>query len=125
VRTTLDLGAGADLIIGDAVQLKQVMVNLIRNAVEALHAVEVRRIVISTQTVEDGMIRVDIADNGPGLSEEARARLFEPFKTSKSVGLGVGLSLSRSIIEAHYGQIWAEPNDGGGTVFRFTLPLAE
>jgi two-component system sensor kinase FixL len=125
VRTTLELRAASDLVIGDAVQLKQVMVNLIRNAVEALHAAEVGRIAISTQTIADGMIEVDIADNGRGLSEPARARLFEPFKTSKAVGLGVGLSLSRSIIEAHYGRIWAEPNEGGGTVFRFTLPLAE
>jgi two-component system sensor kinase FixL len=125
VRIGLDLRAESDLVIGDAVQLKQVMVNLIRNAIEALHAAPVRRLVISTTTAGSGMIRVDIADSGPGLSDAARARLFEPFKTTKAHGLGVGLSLSRSIIEAHYGKIWSEPNAGGGTVFRFTLPLVD
>ncbi|MBY6242176.1 MEDS domain-containing protein [Methylosinus sp. Sm6] len=121
----LELDAGCDRIVGDAVQLKQVMVNLIRNAIEALQGADVRRLVISTAAIEGGMIRVDIADTGPGLSEAARARLFEPFKTSKAVGLGVGLALSRSIIEAHYGKIWAELSEGGGTALRFTLPLAE
>lgn len=125
VGVRLDLQADNDFIIGDAVQLEQVMVNLVRNAIEALHSVGDRRLVISTASLADGMIRVDIADSGPGLSEALQARLFEPFKTSKTHGLGVGLALSRSIIEAHYGKIWAEPNEGGGTVFRFTLPLAE
>jgi PAS domain S-box-containing protein len=125
IRLVRDLRVEADVIIGDAVQLKQVMVNLIRNAIEALRSVEARRLEISTAATESGMIRVDIADTGPGLSEAARAALFEPFKTTKTHGLGVGLALSRSIIEAHYGTIWAEPNDGGGTVFRFTLPRAE
>lgn len=125
VRLVLDLQAEQDTIIGDAVQLKQVIVNLVRNAIEALRAVEVRRLTISTAAVDAGMIRIDVADTGPGLSETSRARLFEPFKTTKAHGLGVGLALSRSIIEAHYGTIWAEPNQGGGTVLRFTLPLAE
>ncbi|PWB92818.1 hypothetical protein C5689_16230, partial [Methylosinus sporium] len=89
------------------------------------HPVEVRRLTISTAAVDAGMIRIDVADTGPGMSEASRARLFEPFKTTKAHGLGVGLALSRSIIEAHYGTIWAEPNHGGGTVLRFTLPLAE
>lgn len=125
VRLVLDLRAADDLIVGDTVQLKQVMVNLMRNAVEAMRGTEVRRLAISTVLTDDGAIRTDFADSGPGLSEALRERLFEPFKTTKPNGLGVGLSLSRSIIEAHYGKIWAEPNESGGTVFRFTLPLAD
>lgn len=125
VKLCLALAADDDLVLADTVQLKQVVVNLVRNAIEAMHAVQRRELSISTVTTGKGTIRTDIADTGPGLSEERRARLFEPFETTKTTGLGVGLSLSRSIIEAHYGEIWAEPNPGGGAVFRFTLPLAE
>ena len=70
------------------------------------------------------MIRTDVADTGPGLTSTASSELFVPFTSSKKNGLGVGLSISRSIIEAHYGTIWAEPNPGGGAKFSFTLPLA-
>ncbi len=125
VRVILDLRAEDDRVLADNVQLKQVVVNLKRNAIEAMQASERRELVISTALVDKGMIRTDIADTGIGLSEESRAHLFEPFKTTKANGLGVGLSLSRSIVEAHYGNIWAEPNPAGGAVFSFTLPLAE
>lgn len=124
VRVILDLQAEDDLILADNVQMKQVVVNLKRNAIEAMHAAERRELVISTALIGRGMIRTAIADTGVGLSEESRAHLFEPFKTTKATGLGVGLSLSRSIVQAHYGDIWAEPNPGGGAVFSFTLPLA-
>lgn len=84
-----------------------------------------RELVISTMVTPVGMIRTDIADTGVGLPEDFGACLFEPFKTQKANGLGLGLSLSRSIVEAHYGELWAEPNPAGGAVFSFTLPLAE
>lgn len=125
VRVTLALQAEDDHVLADNVQLKQVIVNLKRNAIEAMLSAERRELVISTALIERGMIRTDVTDTGGGLSEEARTHLFEPFKTTKAKGLGVGLSLSRSIVEAHYGEIWAEPNPTGGSIFRFTLPLAE
>lgn len=125
VRVLLELRAEDDHVLADNVQLKQVIVNLKRNAIEAMHSAERRELVISTLLTSQGMIRTDIADTGLGLPEELRTHLFEPFRTTKANGLGVGLSLSRSIVEAHYGEIWAEPNPTGGTIFSFTLPLAE
>jgi C4-dicarboxylate-specific signal transduction histidine kinase len=125
VEVILDLSAGDDRILADDVQLKQVIVNLKRNAIEAMRGARRRQLTISTTLTEDGMIRTDIADTGVGLSEEQRADLFEPFRTTKARGLGVGLSLSRSIVQAHYGDIWAEPRPSGGMVFSFTLPLAQ
>jgi two-component system CheB/CheR fusion protein len=71
------------------------------------------------------MIRVDIADNGSGFQPGVMERLFEPFQTTKSSGMGIGLSISRMIVEAHYGKIWAEPNPKGGAIFSFTLPLVD
>ena len=73
----------------------------------------------------DDMVEVTVADTGPGISEEIRGKLFQPFVTSKAHGMGVGLSISRTIIESHGGQLWAEPNAGGGATFRFTVPAAK
>ncbi len=82
-----------------------------------------RELTISTSLADDGMIRVDVTDTGPGLPEAVKSKLFEPFITIKPHGLGVGLSISRSIIEAHRGKLWAEESADGGTIFSFTLPL--
>lgn len=120
----LELNANNDLVLVDKVQIKQVLVNLVRNALQAMRSCPTRRLIVSTTSIECAAIRVDIADTGNGLSDSARASIFEPFKTTKTEGLGIGLSISRSIVEAHYGKIWVEPNSGGGTVFSFTLPLA-
>jgi two-component system, LuxR family, sensor kinase FixL len=125
VGLTLDLKAESDAVLVDMVQLRQVMVNLIRNAIDAMSAVSVRSLTISTFVSEAGIIQTNVRDSGPGLSEEVAARLFEPFRTTKQHGLGVGLSLSKSIIEAHYGRIWAEANEDGGATFCFSLPLSE
>ncbi len=116
------LDAGEDKVLADRVQVEQAMVNLIRNAIEAMSDAPKRRLTIST-ALEDGMIRADFADTGRGLPASA-ADVFTPFSSSKTDGLGVGLSISRSIIEAHYGTIRAEANPGGGAKFSFTLPLA-
>jgi two-component system, LuxR family, sensor kinase FixL len=78
--------------------------------------------VITTALCGTGMIEIGVADTGPGLAPEVRANLFRPFVTTKGNGMGVGLSICRSIVETHGGQLWAEDNPGGGTVFRFTLP---
>ena len=123
VEIVLKLDAPEDMVLADRVQIEQAMVNLIRNAIEAMTNSRERKLTIST-VIDDGMIRTDVADTGPGLTSTASSELFVPFTSSKKNGLGVGLSISRSIIEAHYGTIWAEPNPGGGAKFSFTLPLA-
>ncbi|MBI1869255.1 MAG: PAS domain S-box protein [Methylocystis sp.] len=125
VGVTLRLNADDDHVLADPVQIKQLLTNLTRNAVEAMQGSKKRELLISTSSVEKDMIRVDLADTGVGLSADIEADLFEPFTTTKASGMGVGLSISRWIVEAHYGKIWVEPNPGGGAVFSFTLPLAK
>jgi len=123
-RLLLRLNAKNERVIVDRMQISQVLVNLIHNAAQAMYASATHDIVVGT--LDDGNdIRVQVIDNGVGLTEETRKRLFEPFKTSKPSGMGVGLSISRAIVEAHFGKIWAEPYPGGGAIFNFTLPLAE
>lgn len=106
----------------DKVQIQQVVVNLVRNAVDALQGAARRELAVETRRTNDGGQEVIVRDTGPGIPPEVAAALFQPFVTSKKDGMGIGLSISRSIIEAHGGRLWAEPNEGGGTVFRFTLP---
>jgi two-component system sensor kinase FixL len=125
VMTTLRLEAARDCVVANRVQIQQVVVNLKRNAIEALQECEKREMVVSTSLFEIDMIRTDIVDTGPGLPESVKKNLFEPFTSTKAHGLGVGLSISRSIIEAHHGRLWAEPNPSGGTTFSFVLPLAD
>ncbi|MBY6240906.1 PAS domain S-box protein [Methylosinus sp. Sm6] len=124
VAVTVELAAANDRVIVDRGQMRQVLINLERNAVEAMQGADKRELVISTRLVDGGMIRTDIADTGAGLSEEITSLLFEPFVTTKTYGLGVGLAVSRAIVEAHYGRLWAEANPGGGAILSFTLPLA-
>lgn len=111
----------AKWVRADAVQIQQVLINLIKNAIEAMEGAAERRIVITTATV-DGTVEVAVQDTGPGLDEQTRTELFTPFNTSKEEGMGVGLSISRTIVEAHGGVIEAKPREGGGAIFRFTLP---
>jgi PAS domain S-box-containing protein len=123
IRVTLQLNSEEDEVLADKVQIEQVLVNLIRNAKEAIGVSKRREIVISTSS--SGIeVRVDIADTGIGLSQKVKSSLFEPFVTTKDNGMGVGLSISRAIIQAHHGRIWAESNPEGGAIFSFTLPLA-
>jgi two-component system sensor kinase FixL len=119
VRTQYDLDV--DLVLADKVQVQQVLLNLMRNAVEAMAGAPRRDLLLSTAAAE-GMAVINVADSGPGIEAEIAAQLFQPFVTSKPHGMGVGLSISRTIVEAHGGRIWTEPNPGGGTIFRFTLP---
>src|ERR1700676_426372 len=118
----LDLDDGARIVLVNRVQIQQVIVNLIRNAFEAMADQEPRQVTLSTRALDDDMIEIAIADIGPGIPGDIAGRLFEPFVSSKHDGMGLGLSISRSIIEAHDGQLTVEPNPGGGTIFRFTLP---
>ncbi|SHO64819.1 PAS/PAC sensor signal transduction histidine kinase [Pseudoxanthobacter soli DSM 19599] len=121
IRVRFVFNPASDLVMVDKVQIQQVLLNLIRNAVEAMADSEKRDLVVYTAPAEEDMIAVKVADTGPGLAEEVREQLFQPFVTTKRHGMGVGLSISRTIIEAHGGRIWTEPNPGGGTVFSFTL----
>lgn len=120
----LRLDPEADAILVDRIQIQQVIINLIRNAVEAMHRSQRRRIDIRSIADDSDLVTVIVADSGPGLSPEMLKTLFQPFHSSKEKGMGLGLSISRSIIEAHGGRIWAEPAEIGGAAFHFTLPRA-
>jgi two-component system, LuxR family, sensor kinase FixL len=99
-----------------------VLLNLIRNALEAMENCQVRELAI-TASVRDDHFLVNVSDSGSGISPEIAARLFQPFVTTKAEGMGIGLSVCRTIVEAHGGVLWMEPNSGGGSTFRFTLPV--
>jgi two-component system sensor kinase FixL len=105
----------------DKVQIQQVLLNLMRNAAEAM-AGSVRRELSITTTRAGDMVEISVADTGPGMPESVRTRLFQPFVTTKLTGMGVGLSVCRTIVEAHRGKPRAEDGTDGGTVFRFTIP---
>jgi PAS domain S-box-containing protein len=122
VRVTWALAPGRLAVSVDRVQIQQIVVNLIRNALEAMASVPRRALSVAITEV-DRMVTVSIADSGPGLAPDAETNLFTPFTTTKPGGLGLGLSICRSITIAHGGRIWAEPNAGGGAVFRVSLPV--
>jgi signal transduction histidine kinase len=118
-----DLADGLPLVQGDRVQLQQVILNLIINAFEAMSAgEETRELLISTRKAENEGVLVAVRDSGPGLAPATLERLFESFYTTKPNGLGLGLSISRSIIEAHGGQLWASADVPRGALFQFTVP---
>ncbi|HYD27697.1 PAS domain S-box protein [Brevundimonas sp.] len=125
MRVDLRLDRDIGRVIVDKVQIQQVALNLIRNAVDAMSDAPRRQLEIRLRADDAGSIRVSVADTGPGVGPAVRERLFQPFFTTKTAGMGVGLSICRTIIEAHGGRIWAEDNIGGGAVFTFTLPRAE
>jgi two-component system, LuxR family, sensor kinase FixL len=122
VRIRFQYDPRVDLVLADKVQVQQVLLNLMRNAVEAMENSGRRELIVSTARADDGMVAINVADTGCGIASDFAPQLFQPFATTKPQGMGVGLSISRTIIEAHGGQIWAEPNPEGGTIFRFTLP---
>jgi signal transduction histidine kinase len=113
------------IVEGDRVQLQQVMLNLIMNAIEAMSAADDgrRELVVSTGKDESGGVLIAVSDLGPGVPFENVERLFEPFYTTKATGMGMGLSICRSIIEAHGGRLWASPNVPCGAIFQFNIPV--
>ena len=123
ISVNTHLTEGALSVEGDRVQLQQVLLNLIFNAVEAMGSVEAgaRELLISTEQDHIG-VRVAVRDSGPGIDATHLERVFEAFYTTKSSGVGMGLSICRSIIDAHGGRLWAEANGPRGAVFHFTLP---
>jgi two-component system sensor kinase FixL len=125
VRTVFDFGDASGLVMADRVQIQQVLINLMRNAMEAMRESETRELVVSTLRAEDDKLIVRISDTGPGISDEIAAQLFQPFVTTKPGGMGIGLSISKRIIESHGGTINASRNNAGGATFEFTLPTID
>ena len=121
VNVRFQYDPNTDLVLADKVQIQQVLLNLMRNAIEAMADSPRRDLSLTTQARHDGNVLISVADTGPGIPAEVLDQLFQPFVTTKRHGMGVGLSISRTIVEAHGGQIWAEPTPGGGATFRFTL----
>ena len=125
IATTLELTSELPSVSGDHVQLQQVTMNLVNNAVQAMKTSATKQLRLQTVFEPQGSIRVTVGDSGTGISEENMKRLFGPFFTTKSQGMGIGLSISRSIIDNHRGRIWAERNPNGGTSFHFMIPVAD
>lgn len=121
LRTHIDLEFGLDRVLVDRIQVQQVLVNLVRNAMEAMEGVEIPTLTIKTRREPGGMVRVSVIDNGSGIDDSAWPNLFKPFVSTKESGMGLGLSICRTIIEAQEGRIWADRLESGGTVFHFTL----
>jgi len=121
IDVALHVDPHASAVMVDRIQIQQVLLNLIRNAVDATDGGVRLALTLAAAPAKDGMVELSVADNGPGLDARVRERLFQPFVTTKREGMGVGLSICQSIVEAHGGRIWGEDNPGGGTVFRFTV----
>jgi PAS domain S-box-containing protein len=121
VEVDVRLDPNVSQAFADRIQIQQVLTNLIRNAVEAMAENGGRQIVIGASPLDASVVEITVADRGPGLSDEVRSRLFEPFVSTKHNGMGLGLSICRSIVETHGGNLRCDPNPGGGAIFRFTL----
>ena len=124
VKTVFSFDREIAPVLVEKVQIQQVLLNLMRNAIEAMHGCARKELLVSTSTLDKDKVEVSVADTGSGLSGDIEGRLFQPFVTTKPSGMGVGLSISKRIVEAHGGEMWVEPNPGGGTIFRFTLEAA-
>jgi two-component system sensor kinase FixL len=126
VSLAADLGPVLPQVSGDRVHLQQVLLNLILNGMDAMAGQprERRRISVRTRLGADGRVELAVIDSGPGIEPDRLPRLFEPFYTTKPNGMGMGLSIARTIVQAHHGRIWAENNASGGAVFRIALPVS-
>lgn len=126
VDVSFRLDPAVDLVLADRIQIQQVLVNLIRNAIEIMAETPGRRrLEIAAVADREDLVQISVSDTGLGIAPEIAKQLFQPFVTTKRKGMGLGLSICRTIIEAHGGKIWVEPNPGGGTIFHFTLRSAK
>jgi two-component system, LuxR family, sensor kinase FixL len=123
IEVQVQLDPRADDVFVDRIQIQQVLTNLIRNAIDAMLDSPIRSLVIRSEASPDDLVTVTIEDTGSGIDPEIAPQLFQPFVSSKQNGMGVGLSICRTIVEAQGGRIWFEARPGGGTAFHFTLPL--
>ena len=121
IVTTLDLAADLPDVMIDRVQIQQVIMNLVRNAVDALAGGERRELTVRTSFLKPAAVQIDVIDTGSGLAEEVVERLFQPFVTTKANGIGIGLSICRTIVDAHGGRLWTSVNPEGGTIFHVNL----
>jgi two-component system sensor kinase FixL len=121
IRVRFDFSRDVELVLADKVQVQQVVLNLIRNAIDAMVDCPRRDLKVTVAPFDSDMVLVSVSDTGPGIDEEVADQLFQPFVTTKRTGMGVGLSISRTIVESHGGRIWTGENSGGGAVFNFTL----
>jgi PAS domain S-box-containing protein len=122
IKVDFDLPHESPKVLVSRVQIQQVLLNLVRNAMEAMQDVEERSLTIEAEVEdEDATVRLSIRDTGPGLASSVQEKLFTPFTTTKQTGMGVGLSICRTIVEAHGGKIWADSTPGKGTAFHFTV----
>lgn len=125
VRVRYNFDPRIDMVIADRVPIQQVIINLVRNGLDAMQDQPRRELSVATAPADDdGLALISVSDTGPGIDPSAAAKLFQPFVTTKATGMGVGLSISRTIVEAHGGRIWTEPNPNGGATFNFTVRLA-
>ena len=125
VQFSIDIASDTNHVFVDRVQIQQVMVNLMRNAIEAMADSRERKLHIGVNSIDDDKVEIAVSDTGAGIDQEIGDRLFDPFASTKGEGMGLGLSICRTIIEAHGGTIRAEPNPDGGTIFRMTLEKVE
>jgi two-component system sensor kinase FixL len=127
VKIELRLGGRTRKVLANKIQIEQVLVNLVRNSLEAIGHAKITggRVVIQTLLLPNDMIEVTVTDNGPGIDITMAGKIFDQFQTSKETGMGIGLSLSRTIIEAHGGKLWADKDHQNGALFVFKLPVRE
>jgi len=121
IEPCFDIDPRAPSVLVDRVQIQQVVINLVRNAIEAMADSPVRRLAVSSRFDQSGFVRITVADTGPGVAPDVEGHLFTAFTSTKNDGMGLGLSICRTIIEANGGRIWMEARSGGGTEFHFTL----